>query len=108
MKKSIALLLTAILLLNLTACSGESAAYSISETTAPTTIVSLAQSTNSSTTNTTQNVASTAVPVAVEYESDDLDVSGDATTTAITLAGDSSAQMRTARPLKCGRDARDP
>ncbi|MGC9394900.1 MAG: carbohydrate-binding domain-containing protein [Anaerolineae bacterium] len=95
MKKIIALLLTAILLLNLTACSGETAAYSISEATAPTAIVSVAQSTDasttsSSTTNTTQTVTSTAVPVSVEYESDDLDVSdSDSATTAIILAGDS-------------------
>jgi len=88
MKKIIALLLTATLLLSLTACSSETKAYTPSKTGISTSTAPV----NTSTTAATQNPTSTPVPVSVEYESDDLDTgNSDLTTTVITLAGETAS-----------------
>lgn len=83
MKKIIALLLTATLLLSLTACSSKTVAYTVSETAAPTAIVTAAQPAN-----TIQSAATTPVPIAVKHETDDLNADSDPAATVITLAGD--------------------
>lgn len=87
MKKIIALLLTVVLLLNLTACAGRTIAYTVSETAIPKTVAAVAQPASA-----TQSAAATAVPVVVEYATDDLNTgSSDAATTSITLNGSAIA-----------------
>ena len=84
MKRIVILLLAATLLLNLTACSSKTVAYTVLETVAPTAIVTAAQPAN-----TIQTASATPVPVSVEYESDDLEAgNSDPAATIITLTGD--------------------
>ena len=87
MKKIMALLLASMLILTLAGCSGETAAST--EAVTITQLATKPATASAATTATQPTAATTAVPVVVEYDSDDLD--GDASAageTTITLTGD--------------------
>ncbi len=87
MKKIMALLVALMLILTLAGCSGETAAST--EAVTITQLTTKPATTSAATTVIQPTTAATAVPIAVEYDSDDLDVAAGASTeTTITLAGD--------------------
>lgn len=79
-----------MLILTLAGCSGETAAST--EAVTITQLATKPATTSAATTVTQPTAAATAVPIAVEYDSDDLDAAVSASAeTAITLAGDAIA-----------------
>ena len=90
MKKYAMFVLLSILIFVLAACSGETAASTDAVSAAqPAAAVEAVANT---TVSTEQTLAATAVPITVEYDSDDLAVSeSDADTSTITLNGDSAS-----------------